>query len=380
MNFYLRRNNSKLNLDNTNYIKDLEILKDDVNKNDIILMGEWHGIADTESIRIKLLKFLKDEIDLDYVILETSYSFAYIANKYLESGDERILKSLFESYNGTYLYTKEEYNFIKEIYDLNSNSNGKKDIRLVGIDLEHNKVNTDNYLLSIFDNKNNTDSINNFLNIYNFKQNYFTQSEGDAATKLLEDINQNSESYNKIYGKELNGLKIVLENIIVCSKAYPQELREKMMYNNFKNQYINDKKYYGKLGASHIYKDIYAYRNMENNFASILKYEDISMKNNILSLGVCYYDCRQIKKPVHEKYPYTDIEFSNANIELFAPFISNKDNSSYIFNIRNEDSPFKKDLIWHVNDESPTSKNKCTADYIDYIILINNSKSSESLK
>ncbi|QYE99785.1 hypothetical protein [Paraclostridium sordellii] len=92
---YLKKNNSAINLQDINEFEGLDLIKDDLKNKKIIFTGEYHAFQKDDLFRMKLIKYLQEEIGLNYYLAEMGYSNAYFFNKYLESGDEEILRKVF---------------------------------------------------------------------------------------------------------------------------------------------------------------------------------------------------------------------------------------------------------------------------------------------
>lgn len=60
----------------------------------IIGFGALHGSSKTYEAELSLTKWLLEENMLDYYIIEANFSQAYYLEKYLETGNENLLKEL----------------------------------------------------------------------------------------------------------------------------------------------------------------------------------------------------------------------------------------------------------------------------------------------
>lgn len=150
---YLNKNNKPINLKDINDFSGLEILKDDLKNKKIIFTGEDHTLDKDNLFKIKMIKYLQNEIDLKYYLDESGYANAYFFNKYLNSGDEKILKQAFNQVKGTALYNTDDYNFYKSLYEFNQTLPEDKRIEIVGIDIEHGGLSSYEYLMDIMKNK-----------------------------------------------------------------------------------------------------------------------------------------------------------------------------------------------------------------------------------
>jgi len=92
---YLKENYSTIDLEDEDEFKDLAIMDSDIQGKEIFFTGESHGTKANEQLDMKFLKYFKDKTDFKYYLCETSYSDAYFINKYLETGDIKILEDIY---------------------------------------------------------------------------------------------------------------------------------------------------------------------------------------------------------------------------------------------------------------------------------------------
>ena len=132
---YLSINKSELksSYDSSDYDK----LTDDLKKNTIFLAGEMHGIKENYTLRLNLLKFLRENADVKYYLAEMGYSSSFYINKYLTTGDEKYLFLVTNSIVGSYDYSIEDVEFWRSLYKYNKSLPKKERVKVIGLDLEH---------------------------------------------------------------------------------------------------------------------------------------------------------------------------------------------------------------------------------------------------
>lgn len=115
----------------------LSLLKDDIAQHDIILTGEQHGIAKSIELHLQFIKYVHETAGIRYLVLEFGYSGAELFNRYLETGDGKLLDSLMSATKGTPYWSKNQVVFWEKLYAYNQSLPKNKKIRVVGIDVEH---------------------------------------------------------------------------------------------------------------------------------------------------------------------------------------------------------------------------------------------------
>ena len=65
------------------------------------------------------------------------WPWPYPLGQYLDSGDELLLQSVYNNYNGTFEYTKENFAFWQQLRSYTQGLTGKKKVVVVGCDIEH---------------------------------------------------------------------------------------------------------------------------------------------------------------------------------------------------------------------------------------------------
>lgn len=374
---YLKRNHSDLNLADEHDFSGLEILSKDIKDKKIILAGELHNLAENHIVELKLLKYLQKEIGVNYYLAEVGYADAYFLNKYLESGDETVLKNYFNIYKNQKYYTEEQYNFYTNMYKHNQTLPKEKQIKVIGVDIE-SKVTYDYILDVIKDKENITNELKVLMNKlkefnYNSRESY--KNILKVLNNLTEDIKLNEEKYKNIFKKDFEEFKLVLKNLKDFSTACTgniiyDNVRDKYIYENFKviDSKLENAVYFGQWGYFHVFQDTF-YSNIDmsdmNYFSSLLN-KDEKYRGKILSINYGYY----FEEPqLGHGYSYIDEN-------LFKDYL-NSDSKATIFSLNNRKSPFKEKTINPFSTNAVDYKNNPTTKYFQYLILIRNSEKSK---
>lgn len=217
---YLRENHRAIHLEDEDAFADLAILDADIKDKEIFLTGELHGVKANEELHMKFLKYFKDRTDFRYYLSESSYSFCHFINRYLETGDTKILEELYKSAKGTFAWTKEGYNFWKLLRKYNNSLSDDRKIRIIGVDIEHQVDTAYKYLLDVLPSNEPPKEISEKINGLRGALN---DIEDDVvlcrAQELLKDMEEKESLYRKYLGDDFIGFKLVNLNILNVHEA-----------------------------------------------------------------------------------------------------------------------------------------------------------------
>lgn len=373
------KNNSKNMYFTDNQLKGLDLLSDSIAGKRLFITAESHGVSINQKLEFEFLKYLKKEAGISYYLQETAFSTSMLLNKYLDTGNEKILKQIFQSLEGTFAWTKEKYNLWKNIYEFNQTLPDEERIIVLGFDIEHQLENAFWYLNTLIPEKEVPKDIKPFINqiksIYN-NQDYNNQEIEKFAYELNKNIDENKKLYQDFLGHDFLGFELVNDNIINRFIAYQTKnskwnsTRDKMMYDNFLRIYsrYSDGKYYGQWGLNHAFQEK---QDGVKWFASRIDNEvDSPLKDQILSIVYLYQNCTRI----NNNGKYSETSMSNNNSRQLE--ILSQDNMS-LFKLNGKQSPFNEDLFWMLGETAP--KKGVTTDYFQYLIFLNDYKASTPL-
>ena len=118
-------------------------------KNDIFWIGETHAIVNSYDAKWILFKQIHKRTGFKYYLLESSRITEIYLNNYLLTGDEKFLQRDFAARNGTMGCNMDEYEFCKKLFRYNQDLPVGKRVEFVSIDIEHQYVETDQYIRSL---------------------------------------------------------------------------------------------------------------------------------------------------------------------------------------------------------------------------------------
>jgi hypothetical protein len=378
---YLSINKSELksSYDSSDYDK----LTDDLKKNTIFLAGEMHGIKENYTLRLNLLKFLRENADVKYYLAEMGYSSSFYINKYLTTGDEKYLFLVTNSIVGSYDYSIEDVEFWRSLYKYNKSLPKKERVKVIGLDLEHQYWIAIIHLHDILKNKdlgpemkdnlNNLDRLSSYIcpdisntenileNIQRIKISYLKK----IAENINKDLNKRKLLYKKILNKdEFRDLELTLSNSSDTARIYSNSdnsryfncEREKSIYNNFLRVYgkLGGGKYFGQWGGFHILQKS---RYDEDSFASYLNLKDSPVRKKVVSI----------------KFVYDNNKHKSTNRKLLNAFKEYSSSKFTLYKLKNFNSIGKGPCP--INDYDPSD----ITEYFQYGILIRDPKKVTAL-
>lgn len=373
----------------------LSIMDGDLKGKEIFLTGENHGVKANVDLRMKFVKYFKERTDFKYYLWELPYSTAYFLNKYLQTGDEDILRDVYSNLEGTDAYNQDDYKHWQDLYQYNKSLDKERRITLIGIDIEHQSINAVKFinhcLSQALANSNcrdqeNPESIRDIdrqlevLMDLAEKENQthgqdYSQEIKALAYKLLADLNSNKVVYQEILGDHYLSCQLVVQNLLNRYQVYEgnnfNHIRDGIMYKNFREIYagLPKDKYFGQLGLSHIFQQSFPYVDW---FAALLE-KDPGFQGKILSIAYVYKDCKYLY-PTQRRAYTSSIDTLDPAIEAFQDLLQGP---FTIFKLNGPESPFAQDLLWPIGHKFP--KKGVTTDYFHYLLVIKGSSQARPI-
>lgn len=371
--FLITKSSNSQNIENIYNGIDLTLPTPNFNKTltqnqNIYWLGEQHGTKENYNIAFKMISYLLEKENLNYLIIENSYLTEILLNKYLETGDTLVLNQSIRNYKNIYYSNHELRNYLIKIQALYKKTPKNKKFKFVSIDLEQTFLPSKEYI--------------NVLLSQNEKTKGFNSNPKIA--KLIE--NNNWLDYYKELHKYTNNetIKYMANNLVKLLLTYKNgerrdKVRDSLMYENFEERNITfdfkNKTSFAFFGTDHCYK-------MENKdgvdwIASIIKDRHIEIKQNST---IILYNKSQFMR--HKSmFPKTARLFFN---KIDTNFISHKFQSEPFTGLKHKNNLNKHKIsnqtIWNIhklkkewNFVANRIKDKSTIDYFDNVILINKS-------
>ncbi len=344
---YLKDNYNNIDLDNK--IETFHILDEDLKSKEIFFTGEVHGIKANADLHMKFLKYFKEKVDFKYYLAEFSYSNAYFLNKYLNTGDIRILEDVFEELKGSYSWNKDSFEFWVNFQQYNNNLEEERKIQVIGIDIELQPSTSYKYFVDILPSEDPPieikKMINNIINTNNRLIETGFGASYSTAKDLQKDIIAKESIYRDYLGEHYFGFKTVSSNLLKYERAYRNKrnqvdwnnLRDKMIYENFVliERRMPKGKYFGQWGVNHVFQS------KEKNIkwlATYLNEEDSIYKDKVLSIAFNYENSRQMGKMGDKQYIINEVDFIFPYMKVANDRIGGDMN---IYKLNAAGSPFK---------------------------------------
>ncbi|WP_010291836.1 erythromycin esterase family protein [Clostridium senegalense] len=383
MQEYLKKNYSSVDLEDESEFKDLAIMDSDIEGKELFFTAELHGTKANEQLNMKFLKYFKEKTDFKYYLCELSYSDAYFINKYLETGDIKILEDIYKPLKGTFAWNKDSYNHFKKLYEYNNTLPKESRIQVVGADIEHQPINAYRFLVDVLPDKEAPKEIKSVIDKIKNKFNNsgeFDKTFAQCSNELQNSIEKNENIYKEYLGENFTGFNLVNLNVLNSVEAYKHEdyvdwnnTRDNMIYKNFQilQKELPKGKYYGQWGLNHTFqskeKDIMW-------FAAYLNSDDSIFKNKILTVIYNYDDC--------DMMGITDtMEYTTNELNIMYPQIKETNNllegNLNIYKLTSENSPFSETPMYYTFNGEEIEANML--DFFQYIVCIKDSKATEPL-
>ncbi|GAA0117268.1 erythromycin esterase family protein [Clostridium senegalense] len=380
---YLKKNYSSVDLEDENEFKDLAIMNSDIEGKEIFFTAELHGTKANEQLNMKFLKYFKEKTDFKYYLCEHSYSDAYFINKYLETGDIKILEDIYKPLKGTFAWNKDSYNHFKKLYEYNNTLPKESRIQVVGVDIEHQPINAYKFLVDVLPDKEAPKEIKSVIDTIKNKFNdsgEFDKTFAQCSNELQKNIEKNENTYKEYLGENFTGFNLVNLNVLNSVEAYKHEdyvdwnnTRDNMIYKNFQilQNELPKGKYYGQWGLDHTFqskeKDIMW-------FAAYLNSDDSIFKDKILTVIYNYDNC--------DMMGITDtMEYTTNELNIMYPQIKETndllDSNLNIYKLTSENSPFSETPMYYTFNGEEIEANML--DFFQYIVCIRDSKATEPL-
>lgn len=364
----------------------------------ILGFGAYHGSAKTELAEYALLKSLTKNGIVKYYLPETDFSIAHFFNKYLQTGNTLLLKDLISHYGIRVPQEKsiETYQKWQEIKKLNDHLPRDQKITVVGIDLLVSYKYTSKHLLALVDfdkiPSKPLEEIAKMVKIDTTDYSPYYDSYSKILLKaFISDYEQNPLKF-RTYIKNKFKFNHIINNIKITFDNFK---REEIIFEN----YIHLSDLYGfksnpqflRFGFFHIEKE----REGKNpSFFTMLaekgiyKHEEITSVIGYLTKSRVLWDVTYDDKNKYISYTteggYGIGDYWKEYFRGIKYLKRKKISDITLFKLNSKNSPYydkEPDLI-EVKSFLKKSQNqenlsgKSTTDFIDYAILISNSKAN----
>ncbi|WP_422106425.1 hypothetical protein [Winogradskyella sp.] len=391
-------------LNNNNYDLNLEEFEFPQQGFKIIGFGAYHGSAKTEDIELKLIQSLTKQNAIKYYLPETDFSIAHYFDYYLNTGDTLLLKDLVTTYGSRVPQDRsiETYNKWKQLRTINEALPRDKKLKVLGIDLLVSYKYTSKHILELIDSKTSLSQAHENLkhmvsmDTTDYSIGYESYSKR-VFREFVADFEQNKKLfYDAIAKKE--DFNHIIANIKVTFRDFRKD-REPTIYSN----YIALKKRFSfelnpqfmRMGFSHLMKSREGKKGYSYFFNRLIE-NNIYDKNTIVSVIGYLTKSHVVWDEIYDdngKYTGYTTEggygIGDYEKEYFRGIVNLKDtklSDKTLYRLNGKDSPYfqkEPDLIEVIMTDEPSNgeavRGMSTLDFIDYAILISDSKASRPI-
>lgn len=371
---YLSENSETIDLDSS---FTYEALGKDIDKNQLILVGEIHGFHEPQKFDVDFFKFLHENHNVNHYIAEVDFVQASLLNEFLVTGNENVLKDVLNKWVVVQGRNNKDYfNKYLELHKYYKQLPVNNKFRIIGIDRLQDTDLLKSYLKKLYP--------------------YITANDNDAleeksASDLIEELtNVYSESSDTLF--ILSHLKT---NILYINDKVN---REEVMFKNFRKLYnvykFEGLRLYGYFGLYHVFQ--YSI-NGEQPLASKIRQSDLNLEGKICSINIMMNDSymvmpsSQLPEFMRDEGAYTRMPVSADNM-LFIYLVGIKDfkrvtpeHHKSLIKMDGKDSPYSNSIRMNKTIQllpvteifEMTDKGK---PYVQYTVFIRNSDWAEPMK
>lgn len=366
----------------------------------IIGFGAYHGSAETENVELKLLESLTKEGTIKYYLPEVDYSTAHFFNHFLQTGDTTLLKELvvYNGYHTPQERTIEFYEKWKKIKTLNDSLPLESKIKVLGIEWIRNYRYVSKHLLELVEDDNETlTPITEIKEMVKLDTTSYSLGDLSFTYHKLKGLIVDYEEKKELYKSKINDVKVfehILKNI---KTSFEKKVnREEVIYENYLNLSsiydFKNKPQFMRIGFFHLEKSRAGKKGNPSFFTRLIENE-IYPKDKVLSIIGYLTNSKVVWDETFDdkgNYSGYTVEagygIGDYEKEYFRGIQNLKDNKiseKTLFRLNKKESPYiinEPDLIEVIMKDEKSNgdavKGMSTLDFLDYAILISDSKES----
>ncbi len=364
----------------------------------IIGFGAYHGSAKTYDAEIMLITNLKRQNLIDCYIPETNYSQAFFFQKYLETGNEELLKELTLAFQTIVNQegTIETFEHWKKLRELNQKY-PENPIKVFGFDAIAEYHFPIKHILQLTDKVQNWKLKTDLQTKFDDKEINFSTRNTETTELLKNFINDYEENKNVYYSQISDTISFhhILKNI---KYNFDKEKgREEIIFDNYlylKNiMHLENKKQFFKYGFFHIEKQ--REEKSSSFFTRIIEQNVYDRKKVITVMGYLtksevlwdkIYDENGEYKSYTTEKGFGIGDYWKEYFKGIKKLKKTKVSDITLFKLNSENSQYQNgtDLIeiklFLKKSNRKSLKGKPTTDFIDYAVLISNSKNQKPIE
>ena len=262
-NRYWEKYAKPLDVENDPTWDSFSMLDSVVDKFDFFFTAEQHWKSINTRIQFAFLTYLHQHAGVRNMIVEGGYSYGFLINQFLETGDERLLKKVVHDIP---VCPDNQMEMFRKIRVYNMQFPEKDRIKVTGIDLEHSPELVIQCLNTLRPGGKIPRSIQRKIeHITSLHQSpYFEEKRVKKFfQRLYRDINSKRRNdYQKYWGNDFDLFEMIVENTVqgysfsfirasIFTKSWQK--REDRMFRNFLSlsKHMKEGKYYAQFGSLH---------------------------------------------------------------------------------------------------------------------------------
>lgn len=259
---YWQSNVQRLDLNDDSLFASFEMLDTVVDDYQFFFTAEQHWKTINTQIQFAFLTYLHKKAGVRNLILEGGYAYSYLINRYLQTGDRRLLK---KALNNIPVCPDDQQQMFELLYVYNHQLPDSLRIQTTGIDLEHAPELTIQALHTMLPDKEAPRQIaKSMAKITELHQSryydkrdvkrFFKRLSKDLSRKrkhLISFWGEDFGRYELLVNNTLHGFKFNLIKALIFKNSWQK--REEQMYHNFLTllPYMKSGNYYAQFGALH---------------------------------------------------------------------------------------------------------------------------------
>ncbi|WP_299760231.1 hypothetical protein [uncultured Pontibacter sp.] len=366
--------------------------------NKVFLLGEVHGYAMPQELDFELLKHLNQTLGLKYYLAEVDYSQAHFLNEYLRTGDEALLRYVFQTWveQNAQWGNQNFYQKLQKIYDLNKSLPDDRKIRIFGVDKIQDIAVTKRHLGELLQNKQEGIVLDSLTKL--------VQNDADTtemlpafASRLMQETDM-GKPLKEYMASGQTEVQHILQNL---AYRHDQVKRDSVMFLNMASlttiNNLQNEQFYGMWGIFHTLQT--SVNNGFRPFAALLKYNESPFKGKVVSINILANDsenmipARMMPEALNKGNAYVNTTWVNNDGPLvFVDGIKDlkavtKKNSITIFKVDAENSPYRTSsrlaettILIPNQGIKPDAENPTITQACQYVVLIRNSKALTPIK
>lgn len=224
--------------------------------------AEQHWRSINTRLQFTFLQYLHQKAGVRHLIVEGGYSYGFLLNEYLESGDERLLRKIMKDVP---ICPEDQMELYRKIHSYNSTQDDADKIQVTGIDLEHSPELVLQTLYRLLPEEEAPKKIRKQIAELKrlHESEYFDEKEVKKFFKQFDrHIDRRQKHYSSYWGDQFTLFDLIVDNTLMgfqftwlrsslFQKSWQE--RESQMYRNFLtiSPDLKAGNYYAQFGALH---------------------------------------------------------------------------------------------------------------------------------